>query len=227
MQHVLDASIPRSVCAYSRRSHSISPDMINTDDTYTDVRLPFGWKGCRLPSLFRRPSHAYDNVESPSANIGLGSGDHRAALGPLPSGSELRMNVKYGASTLWAPTSADHVGPPEAGCRRRSMRMPTVQALLPAEDRLLPNPAADAPGRRRQVRRARVPGWVFEYGFTVIMRLRSEDLRLDHGGVSGKRIFLLSHEMSGESHGLFEYSPRDRYTLQINLALGVNPEHFD
>jgi len=29
------------------------------------------------------------------------------------------------------------------------------------------------------------------------------------------------------SYGLFEYSARDNYTLQINLASGVNPEHLN
>jgi E3 ubiquitin-protein ligase NEDD4 len=72
--------------------------------------------------------------------------------------------------------------------------------------------------------------WVFEDSLAAIMRLRSEDLRkrlvvkvkgedaLDYDG--------LSHEMFNPSYGLFEYSAHDIYTLQINSASGVNPEHL-
>ena len=82
-------------------------------------------------------------------------------------------------------------------------------------------------------------GWVFEDSFAAIMRLRPEDLRkrlmvkfegedaLDYGGVSREWFFLLSHEMFNPSYGLFEYSAHDNYTLQINPASGVNPEHLD
>ena len=71
------------------------------------------------------------------------------------------------------------------------------------------------------------------------MRLRPDDLRkrlmvkfesedaLDYGGVSREWFFLLSHEMFNPSYGLFEYSAHDNYTLQINPASGVNPEHLD
>ena len=81
--------------------------------------------------------------------------------------------------------------------------------------------------------------WVFEDSFTVIMRLRPEDLRkrlmvtfegeeaLDYGGVSPEWFFLLLHKMFNPGYGLFEYSAHDNYTLQINPASGVNPEHLD
>ena len=82
-------------------------------------------------------------------------------------------------------------------------------------------------------------GWVFEDSFSAIMRLRPDDLRkrlmvkfegedaLDYGGVSREWFFLLSHEMFNPSYGLFEYSAHDNYTLQINPASYVNPEHLD
>ncbi len=71
------------------------------------------------------------------------------------------------------------------------------------------------------------------------MRLRQEDLckrlmvklededSLDSGSVSREWSFLLSYEMFNPSYGLFEYSAHDNYTLQINHALGANPEHLD
>jgi len=33
--------------------------------------------------------------------------------------------------------------------------------------------------------------------------------------------------MFNPSYGLFEYSTHDNYTLQINPASGINPEHLD
>lgn len=39
--------------------------------------------------------------------------------------------------------------------------------------------------------------------------------------------FLLSHEIFNPSYGLFEYSTSDNYTLQINPASGINPDHLD
>jgi len=92
-------------------------------------------------------------------------------------------------------------------------------------------------GARRE---RRVPrGWIFEDNVVAIMDLRSENLRtrlmvkfkgkdaLDYGGVSREWFFLLSHEMFNPSYELFEYSAHDNYTLQINPASGVNPEHLD
>lgn len=38
--------------------------------------------------------------------------------------------------------------------------------------------------------------------------------------------FLLSHEIFNPSYGLFEYSTHDNYTLQINPASGINPDHL-
>lgn len=38
--------------------------------------------------------------------------------------------------------------------------------------------------------------------------------------------FLLSHEMFDPQYGLFEYSTHDNYTLQINSASGINPDHL-
>jgi len=50
---------------------------------------------------------------------------------------------------------------------------------------------------------------------------------LDYGGVSREFFFLLSHEMFNPFYCLFEYSAHDNYTLQINPASGVNPEHLN
>jgi len=49
---------------------------------------------------------------------------------------------------------------------------------------------------------------------------------LDYGGVGREWFFLLSHEVFNPSYGLFEYSAHDNYTLQINPASGINPDHL-
>lgn len=45
--------------------------------------------------------------------------------------------------------------------------------------------------------------------------------------LSSEFFFLLSHEMFNPFYCLFEYSATDNYTLQINPASGVNPEHLN
>jgi E3 ubiquitin-protein ligase NEDD4 len=45
--------------------------------------------------------------------------------------------------------------------------------------------------------------------------------------VHSEFFFLLSHEMFNPFYCLFEYSATDNYTLQINPASGVNPEHLN
>jgi E3 ubiquitin-protein ligase NEDD4 len=81
-------------------------------------------------------------------------------------------------------------------------------------------------------------GRVLEDSFTAVMKMSGEDLKrrliikfegedgLDYGGVSREFFFLLSHQMFDPSYGLFEYSAHDNYTLQINSASSVNPDHL-
>lgn len=38
--------------------------------------------------------------------------------------------------------------------------------------------------------------------------------------------FVLSHEIFNPSYGLFEYSAHDNYTLQLNPASAINPDHL-
>ncbi|KAF9246583.1 hypothetical protein BU15DRAFT_85326 [Melanogaster broomeanus] len=80
---------------------------------------------------------------------------------------------------------------------------------------------------------------IFEDSYAEIMRQTPNDLKkrlmikfdgedgLDYGGLSREFFFLLSHEMFNPFYCLFEYSAHDNYTLQINPASGVNPEHLN
>jgi len=79
---------------------------------------------------------------------------------------------------------------------------------------------------------------IFEDSFAQIMRFQSQDLRrrlyvvfrgeegLDYGGPAREWFFLLSHQMLNPMYCLFEYAGSSNYTLQINPASGVNPEHL-
>ena len=49
---------------------------------------------------------------------------------------------------------------------------------------------------------------------------------LDYGGLAHEWFFFLSHHMLNPMYSLFEYAGGNNYTLQINPASGVNPEHL-
>lgn len=79
---------------------------------------------------------------------------------------------------------------------------------------------------------------LFEDSFHTIMRLPAYELRrrlyiifkgeegLDYGGVSREWFFLVSHEALNPMYCLFEYANKNNYSLQINPASYVNPEHL-
>lgn len=80
---------------------------------------------------------------------------------------------------------------------------------------------------------------VFEESFQQIMRIPPHDLRrrlfinfkgeegLDYGGVAREWFFMLSREIMNPMYCLFEYSGSGSYTLQINPASFVNPDHLE
>ena len=49
---------------------------------------------------------------------------------------------------------------------------------------------------------------------------------LDYGGPAREWFFNLSHQMLNPMYCLFEYAGDHNYTLQVNPASGVNPEHL-
>ena len=76
---------------------------------------------------------------------------------------------------------------------------------------------------------------IFEESYRAVMKMRYKDMRkrlvvkfkgeegLDYGGVAREWLYLLSHAMLNPQYGLFQYSPENMYTLQINPDSGVNP----
>ncbi|KAK2722126.1 E3 ubiquitin-protein ligase Su(dx)-like [Artemia franciscana] len=79
---------------------------------------------------------------------------------------------------------------------------------------------------------------LFEDSFHQIMRLPAYELRrrlyiifrgeegLDYGGVAREWFLLLSHEVLNPMYCLFEYANKSNYSLQINPASHVNPDHL-
>lgn len=79
---------------------------------------------------------------------------------------------------------------------------------------------------------------LFEDSYHQLMRLPAYELRrrlyvifrgeegLDYGGVSREWFFLLSHEALNPMYCLFEYANKNNYSLQINPASYVNPDHL-
>lgn len=79
---------------------------------------------------------------------------------------------------------------------------------------------------------------LFEDSFAQIMRLQPYDLRrrlyiifkgeegLDYGGVAREWFFHLSHDVLNPMYCLFEYASHSNYSLQINAASNVNPDHL-
>lgn len=160
-----------------------------------------------------------------------------SSIGPLPAGWEMRLtstsrvyfvdhNTK---TTTWddprLPSSLDANVPQYKRDFRRKLIYFRSQPAMRCQ-----------PGHCQiRVRR----NHLFEDSYSEIMRQRPEDLKkrlmikfdgedgLDYGGVSREFFFLLSHEMFNPFYCLFEYSAHDNYTLQINPASGVNPEHLN
>ncbi|UYV63318.1 WWP1 [Cordylochernes scorpioides] len=79
---------------------------------------------------------------------------------------------------------------------------------------------------------------IFEDSFNEIMKVTPHELRrrlfitfrgeegLDYGGVAKEWFFLLSHEVLNPMYCLFEYAGKNDYSLQINPASSVNPDHL-
>jgi E3 ubiquitin-protein ligase NEDD4 len=158
-------------------------------------------------------------------------------LGPLPSGWEMRLtstarvyfvdhNTK---TTTWddprLPSSLDANVPQYKRDFRRKLIYFRSQPAMRAQ-----------PGNCQiKVRR----NHIFEDSYAEIMRQTPNDLKkrlmikfegedgLDYGGLAREFFFLLSHEMFNPFYCLFEYSAHDNYTLQINPASAVNPEHLN
>ncbi|XP_022240934.1 NEDD4-like E3 ubiquitin-protein ligase WWP1 isoform X2 [Limulus polyphemus] len=79
---------------------------------------------------------------------------------------------------------------------------------------------------------------IFEESYSQVMKVPPHELRrrlfitfkgeegLDYGGVTREWFFTLSHEVLNPMYCLFEYAGKNNYSLQINPASSVNPDHI-
>lgn len=159
-----------------------------------------------------------------------------ANLGALPSGWEMRLTstgkvyfVDHNTrTTTWDdPRLPTNVGD-DAPQYKRDYRRKVVYFRTQPKMRVLAGKCD------LKVRRSRI----LEDSYAAVIAQTPEDLKrrlmlsfegedgLDYGGVGREWFFLLSHEIFNPSYGLFEYSTHDNYTLQINPASGINPDHL-
>ncbi|KAF9475646.1 HECT-domain-containing protein [Pholiota conissans] len=239
---------PTSVSQGSTRPVSANPSPasppVSQNGPYADIPLPLGWEERRTPE--GRPYFVDHHTRTttwtdprrttqppPSAVTRPLTNPN---LGPLPSGWEMRLTstgrvyfVDHNTrTTSWddprLPPNLDDNAPQY----KRDYRRKVVYFRSQPKMRVLPGKC------EVKVRRTRV----LEDSYGAVMALTGEDLKrrlmvnfegedgLDYGGVSREWFFLLSHEIFNPSYGLFEYSTHDNYTLQINPASGINPDHL-
>ncbi|OWB70163.1 hypothetical protein B5S33_g4444 [[Candida] boidinii] len=210
--------------------------------------LPAGWEQRFTPE--GRPYYVDHNTRTTTwvdprrqqfvksfGNNNSYSAQRLTAMGPLPSGWEMRLantsrvyfvdhNTK---TTTWddprLPSSLDNDVPQYKRDFRRKLVYFRSQPAL----RILPGQC------HIKVRRDRL----MEDAFRDVMRQTPEDLKkrlmikfegeegLDYGGVSREFFQQLSHEMFNPFYCLFQYASSDNYTLQINPNSNVNPEHLN
>ncbi|KAJ3753770.1 hypothetical protein F5878DRAFT_629384 [Lentinula raphanica] len=220
-----------------------SPSSAPPSSGYNDVPLPLGWEERRTPE--GRP-YFVDHTNRTTTWVDPRRTIHQPAIAPatnvnsnlgsLPSGWEMRLTstgrvyfVDHNTrTTSWddprLPTNVDDNAPQY----KRDYRRKLVYFRSQPKMRVSPG-KCDI-----KVRRTRV----LEDSFAAVMGHSGENLKrrlmvnfdgedgLDYGGVSREWFFLLSHEIFNPSYGLFEYSAYDNYTLQINPASGINPDHL-
>ncbi|KAK2578358.1 hypothetical protein KPH14_002630 [Odynerus spinipes] len=160
---------------------------------------------------------------------------------PLPDGWEIRLTedgVRYfvdhntKTTTFLDPRPGAPKGP-KGICRvprayERSFRWKLSQFRFLCQTNALPNHIKISVSRQT----------LFEDSYHQIMNAEAFALRrrlyiifkgeegLDYGGVSREWFFLLSHEVLNPMYCLFEYANKSNYSLQINPASYVNPDHL-
>ncbi|KAI5119417.1 hypothetical protein M0805_009868 [Coniferiporia weirii] len=248
---MVDTGVNRSTSAAAAASSAPPPIATNAQTIAGSGSLPAGWEERFTPE--GRPYYVDHNtrtttwvdprrqtivrVMGPNGATTTAQPQSISQLGPLPSGWEMRLTstariyfVDHGTkTTTWddprLPSSLDQNVPQYKRDFRRKLIYFRSQPAMRAQ-----------PGNCQiKIRR----NHIFEDSYAEIMRQTPSDLKkrlmikfdgedgLDYGGVSREFFFLLSHEMFNPFYCLFEYSAHDNYTLQINPASGVNPEHLN
>uniref|UniRef100_A0A914HP06 E3 ubiquitin-protein ligase n=1 Tax=Globodera rostochiensis TaxID=31243 RepID=A0A914HP06_GLORO len=144
---------------------------------------------------------------------------------PLPEGWEMRITEQGVPFFIDHNTKTTTYNHPRTGRPVGPLGGP---GLHMAADKTVPNHVKIAVTRNN----------IFEDSFQEIMRKNPFDLRrrlyiqfkgedgLDYGGIAREWFFLLSHDVLNPMYCLFMYANSSNYSLQINLASFVNPDHL-
>ncbi|KAK0244090.1 hypothetical protein EDD85DRAFT_806675 [Armillaria nabsnona] len=206
----------------------------------TDIPLPLGWEERRTPEgrpyFVDHHTRTTTWVDPRRANQPVIPPTNAHQLGPLPSGWEMRLTstgrvyfVDHNTrTTSWEDPRLPGVVDDNAPQYKRDYRRKVIYF------RSQPKMRVSTGKCDIRVRRTRI----LEDSYTAVMAQNPADLKrrllvnfegedgLDYGGVGREWFFLLSHEIFNPCYGLFEYSTHDNYTLQINPASGINPDHL-
>ena len=159
---------------------------------------------------------------------------------PLPSGWEMRLSPEgypyfvdhnNRKTTFTDPRTGKSVmanGTLSAFSYERNFKFKMNQFRYLCHQHALPNQVKITVSRTN----------VFEDSFHQVMKQQPSELRrrlfihfkgedgLDYGGVAREWFFMLSREMLNPMYCLFEYANNNSYSLQINPASDVNPDHL-
>ncbi|XP_043270860.1 E3 ubiquitin-protein ligase Su(dx) isoform X2 [Venturia canescens] len=216
------------------------PSIQNVDEDDALGPLPAGWEKRKQPEgrvYYVNHKNRTTQWEDPRTQ-GQETGIDEP---PLPDGWEIRLTedgVRYfvdhntRTTTFQDPRPGAPKGPkgvfrvPRA--YERSFRWKLSQFRFLCQTNAMPNHIKISVSRQT----------LFEDSYHQIMNAEAFALRrrlyiifkgeegLDYGGVSREWFFLLSHEVLNPMYCLFEYANKSNYSLQINPASYVNPDHL-
>ncbi|XP_014468753.1 PREDICTED: E3 ubiquitin-protein ligase Su(dx)-like [Dinoponera quadriceps] len=226
--------------AHGNQAATSGPSTSMGDDDDPLGPLPAGWERRKQPEgrvYYVNHKNRTTQWEDPRTQ-GQETGIEEP---PLPDGWEIRLTedgVRYfvdhntRTTTFQDPRPGAPKGPkgvyrvPRA--YERSFRWKLSQFRFLCQTNALPNHIKISVSRQT----------LFEDSYHQIMNAEAFALRrrlyiifkgeegLDYGGVSREWFFLLSHEVLNPMYCLFEYANKSNYSLQINPASYVNPDHL-
>lgn len=222
------------------QSSNTTPAVVTQDEDETLGALPDGWEKRVQPdnrTYFVNHKNRTTQWEDPRLQ---GQEVSFMNEGPLPAGWEIRYTASgerffvdhnsrrttFEDPRPGAPKGKGVYGVPRA--YERSFRWKLSQFRYLCQSNALASHIKITVSRQS----------LFEESYHQIMRLPAYELRrrlyiifrgeegLDYGGVSREWFFLLSHEVLNPMYCLFEYANKNNYSLQINPASYVNPDHL-
>ncbi|XP_029039665.1 E3 ubiquitin-protein ligase Su(dx) isoform X1 [Osmia bicornis bicornis] len=241
-QHVVQQGNQRFLYSqsYGNPAALPGPSTSTVDDDDVLGPLPAGWERRKQPEgrvYYVNHKNRTTQWEDPRTQ-GQETGIDEP---PLPDGWEIRLTedgVRYfvdhntRTTTFQDPRPGAPKGPkgiyrvPRA--YERSFRWKLSQFRFLCQTNAVPNHMKISVNRQT----------LFEDSYHQIMNAEAFALRrrlyiifkgeegLDYGGVSREWFFLLSHEVLNPMYCLFEYANKSNYSLQINPASYVNPDHL-